>query len=263
MAWLPFIVVAFLAGSIPFGYLIGRAKGVDLRAIGSGNIGATNLGRACGRPFFFVCFVLDFLKGLLPVVGAGWWNGRLGAFVVPAADAWCWLAVVAAAVLGHVFSPWLGFRGGKGVATGLGAVLGVFPALTMPGLGSLAVFLVVLALWRYVSAASIAAAVTLPLWTWYTHAQVETSREAALVARSAPNQRDADSVDAAVPYAGWPFVAVTGLLAGLVVYKHRANIARLSAGTEPMIGRRREGGESTPEAAAAGEGEAFRPGDSP
>ncbi len=238
MTWWLAVVVAFLAGSVPFGYLIGRARGVDLRTVGSGNIGASNLGRVFGRRYFFLCFFLDLLKGYLPVLAAGYFGGVLGSFAVEASQAWWWLAVMAAAVLGHMFTPWLGFKGGKGVATGLGAVLGVFPALAVPGVGALVVFLIVLALWRYISAASIAAAISLPLWTWYAHAQHETLRERQVAESLPPNERDAEAIDRAVPYTGWPFVAVSVLLCGLVVVRHRPNMRRLAEGTEPRIGHR-------------------------
>jgi len=236
--WPLFIAIAFLAGSIPFGFLIGQAKGVDLRTVGSKNIGATNLGRVFGRRFFFLCFFLDLLKGFLPVAIAGHFAGLLGEFAVPTSDAWWWLGVMAAAVLGHMYTPWLGFRGGKGVATGLGALFGVFPPLALPGAGTLVVFLIVLGLWRYVSAASVVAALSLPFWTWYAHAQFETLEERRVAEAAPPNERDADRVKASVPYRGWPFVFVAGTLGGLVVYRHRANLRRLADGTEPKTGAR-------------------------
>lgn len=236
--WLVFIAVAFFAGSVPFGYLIGRAKGVDLRTVGSKNIGATNLGRVLGRRYFFACFFLDMLKGLIPTLVAGHFGGVLGEFAVPASQAWWWLAVMSASVLGHMYTPWLGFKGGKGVATGLGALLGVFPALTVPAVGTLAVFLVVVGLWRFISAGSVAGALTLPLWTWYAHAQYESVQESRLNSQPQFMNTPGTEIDAAVPYMGWPFVIVAGLLAVLVVYKHRANIQRLAAGTEPRIGQR-------------------------
>lgn len=239
MLWPIAILAAFLAGSIPFGYLIGRARGVDLRTVGSKNIGATNLGRVFGRRYFFLCFFLDMLKGLIPTALAGWRAGLLGEFSVPAADAWWWLAVMAATVLGHMFTPWLGFKGGKGVATGLGALLGVFPALALPGLASLGVFLMVLALWRYISAASVTAALTLPVWTWMAHRFVETMQEKELVNSTNPEfYENRAEIDTLIPFMGWPFVLVAGALAALVIYKHRANLARIAAGTEPKLGHR-------------------------
>lgn len=156
--WLLPIAIAFLAGSIPFSLLIGLSRGVDIRTVGSKNVGATNLGRALGPRYFALGFTLDLLKGLLPTLGAGLSHQIVGTFSVPPAQAWPWLAVMSAAVLGHMFSPWVGFKGGKGVATGLGALLGVFPALAVPAVGSLVVFIAVFALWRYVSAASVTAA---------------------------------------------------------------------------------------------------------
>lgn len=238
MTWWPAVIVAFLIGSIPFGYLIGRAKGVDIRALGSGNIGASNLGRVLGSRFFFICFLLDMLKGLIPTLLAGRRAGILGDFAVPADQAWWWLAVMAATVLGHMFSPWLGFRGGKGVATGLGALLGVFPPLTLPAVGALGVFILVLSLWRYISAASVTAAASLPLWTWYAHRQYESFLEMRLAAEPHSASVPAVEIKDAVPFTGWPFVAVAGALGALVIYKHRANLSRLWAGVEPRIGHR-------------------------
>ncbi|MCC5823980.1 MAG: glycerol-3-phosphate 1-O-acyltransferase PlsY [Phycisphaerales bacterium] len=238
MFWPLAVIAAFLIGSIPFGYLLGKANGIDLRTVGSKNIGATNLGRMLGSRWFFVCFLLDMAKGFVPAFIAGHRAGLIGELAVPPGQAAWWLAVLVAAVLGHMFTPWLGFKGGKGVATGLGALLGIFPALALPGIGSLVVFLMVLALWRYVSAASIAAALALPLWTWYAHAQFRNLREQDLIARSGPGQREADAVTLVVPYMGWPFVAVAAVMGLLVVYKHRPNIERLFNRTEPRLGDR-------------------------
>ena len=128
--WL-FIPAAFLCGSIPFGMLIARARGIDIRAHGSGNIGATNVGRVLGRTWGVAVFALDVCKGLAPVLVAGAALGTLGHIAAPARDAWLVLATAAAAILGHVFCPWLRFKGGKGVATSLGALAGVFPVLTI------------------------------------------------------------------------------------------------------------------------------------
>ncbi|MEM9372397.1 MAG: glycerol-3-phosphate 1-O-acyltransferase PlsY [Planctomycetota bacterium] len=235
-SWPLFIAIAFLAGSVPFGYLIGKARGVDLRTVGSKNIGATNLGRTFGRKYFFLCFFLDMLKGLIPTAAAGASMGLLGEFTMPADQAWWWLAVMAAAVLGHMYTPWLGFRGGKGVATGLGAMLGLFPALAVPAAGTLVVFLIVLALWRYVSAASIAGAGSLPFWVWYTHQQHKTLGERRVASQPGFGDVPARDIDAMVPFGGWPFVLVAAALGILVIYKHRTNIARLASGTELKIG---------------------------
>lgn len=214
---LPLIIIAaFLAGSIPFGLLIARAKGVDIRKHGSGNIGATNVGRVLGRRFFFLCFALDLLKGLLPTLAMGAALGALGAFTMSMHDAAWWLGAAVASILGHVFCPWLGFKGGKGVATGLGALLGVFPLLSVAGGVATVVWILAMLLWRYVSLASIIAAITLAptigLAWWLASRQRtgQTTPEPAMLL----------------------FVGIGALLTLLVVWTHRANIGRLRAGTE-------------------------------
>lgn len=214
---LPLIIIAaFLAGSIPFGLLIARAKGVDIRKHGSGNIGATNVGRVLGRRFFFLCFALDLLKGLLPTLAMGWMLGALGAFTMSMHDAAWWLGAAVASILGHVFCPWLGFKGGKGVATGLGALLGVFPLLSVAGGVATVVWILAMLLWRYVSLASIIAAITLAptiglAWWLASRRQIGHT-----------------TLDPAM----FLFVGIGALLTLLVVWTHRANIGRLRAGTE-------------------------------
>ena len=213
--YLIWVSAAFLSGSIPFAVLLGRLKGVDIRKIGSGNPGATNLGRAVGRKWGFLCFVLDVLKGLLPVLLAS-----LLAFeplaetenggVVPAMQ---WVGIAIAAVCGHIFSPWLGFKGGKGVATGLGSTLGLFPVVTLAGVVAFVVWLGVAKWTGYVGLASVVAALSLPLVTGVNGYLLELSPESLAV-----------------------FVALTALLAALVVYRHRGNLARIRAGTEPKAG---------------------------
>lgn len=212
------IPLAFLSGSIPFGLLIARAKGVNIRAHGSGNIGATNVWRVLGRGPGLTCFLLDVLKGLVPTLGAGLAAGLIGDPAPPVPNAWLWLAVAAAAILGHMFSPWIGFKGGKGVATGFGALLGIYPLLTWPALGAFAAWLVVAKISRYVSLASCVAAVSLPAWLFVT---VEALSDA-------PGRHAAAGA----------FYAVVGLLAVVVVAKHRANLGRLLRGTENRIGVR-------------------------
>lgn len=214
--WLAWLVIAYLAGSVPFGLLIGLARGVDIRVHGSGNVGATNLGRVLGRWWGVLCFMLDVLKGLLPVLLGGLALGYVGDATLPVSAAWRWLALGVAAVVGHVFPVWLKFRGGKGVATGLGVVLGFFPVLTVAGIVAAAVWGVTVRTTRYVSVASVSAASSLPVamlaWVFAT----------------------------GYGRAAWlPFTVVTASLAGLVVWRHRTNLARLKAGTEPKIGERR------------------------
>jgi len=218
------IPVAYLLGSVPFGLMVGKLKGVDPRTAGSGNIGASNVGRLLGRKFFALVFLLDLLKGLVPMLLAGRVLGGAG---VEARTYLVWLLVGFAAIIGHMFSAFLGFKGGKGVATSSGVILGLFPYFTVPGAVALAVWAVVLKGTRYISVASITAAVLFPV----SYVMI------ALVC-------------------GWPvfreqlpLLGFSVLVAAMIVYKHRSNIARLRAGTEPRYDAPR------PPAAPAGAGE--------
>ena len=205
------ILLAYLAGSVPFGLLIGLARGVDVRTVGSRNIGATNVLRTVGKPWGALAFVLDFAKGvagaaLAPLLaqallGGGWTS--------PAALAR--LAGGLAAVAGHNWPVWLGFRGGKGVATSAGMLVALAPtAVGLAFLLWLAVFLAT----RYVSLASILAAVALGVLVWVPRF--------------------------AVPGGGVVAPALLSLLALAVIWRHRANIARLAAGTENRFSFRRK-----------------------
>src|SRR4051794_27530067 len=209
------VPAAYLLGSVPFGLLVGLARGVDVRQAGSGNIGATNVGRLLGGKWFAVVFVLDLLKGLAPMLAAG---AVVRFAVADPLTAGLWLGVGFAAIVGHMFSLFLGFRGGKGVATSTGVILGLWPWYTLPGLAAAGVFGVVFWRTRIVSLGSILGAVAFPLayvlvaglgWGWPT-----LGRQ-------------------------WPLLAFAVLMAGLIVYKHRANIARLRAGTELRFGKGR------------------------
>jgi acyl phosphate:glycerol-3-phosphate acyltransferase len=216
--WPVALLAAFLAGSIPTGLLLARARGVDLREHGSGNIGATNVWRVLGRGPGLACFAIDAVKGFVPVLVAGWLAGVLGEARVDPSLAWWWLGTAAAAILGHMFSPWAGFRGGKGVATGFGALLGIAPLLTGPTLGAFAVWVLVAKRTGYVSIASCLSALSLPLWLALT---VEFLGDGV------------DRHSAAVP-----FYIVTALLGAMVLLRHRANLARVVGGTENRIGDR-------------------------
>jgi len=222
--WIVCIAAAYLVGSIPFGVIIGRMRGVNIREHGSRNIGATNVGRVLGRKFGAACFALDLLKGAAPVLGAGLVTGVLGRDPVadgdPATTAWMWwwLAVAAAAVAGHMASVFLGFRGGKGVATSFGAMLAMWPLLTFPALGALVVWYGCLRMTRYVSLSSMTAAISVPLW--YAAGAAPIAGEDVLPALAAAS----------------PPLFVTGALALLVLWRHRANIGRLRRGEEPKIG---------------------------
>ena len=123
LPWVPFVLLAYLCGSIPMGLCIGFSRGMDIRTQGSRNIGATNCGRVLGRPWGVLCFILDVLKGLGPVLGAGLVLGYAGRSDLGSSEAWQWLCIAAAAVLGHVFPVWLKFQGGKGVATSVGMMI--------------------------------------------------------------------------------------------------------------------------------------------
>jgi glycerol-3-phosphate acyltransferase PlsY len=223
-AWLfgPLALLAsFLAGSIPFSLLVGLAKGTDIRKVGSGNVGATNLGRALGKKYFFLGFSLDMLKGLLPVLLASAAFGILGSWQPPL-WATCWiLGCIVASVLGHVYSPWIGFRGGKGVATTFGAVLGLFPLYTITALVGLCVFLFALAIWKYISASSILAGLAMPISVLVIALQVSNWKATSLLTPTT-----------------LLLFGVMALISALVIYKHRSNIARLRAGTEPKVGQR-------------------------
>src|SRR5688500_3543146 len=124
------IPIAYVLGSIPFGLIVGKSKGVDPRTAGSGNIGATNVGRLLGKRFFLLVFLLDLLKGMLPMLAAKW---ILRDAPEEPKTYLLWLLVGFTAILGHMFSLFLGFKGGKGVATSSGVVLGLFPYFTIPG----------------------------------------------------------------------------------------------------------------------------------
>jgi glycerol-3-phosphate acyltransferase PlsY len=222
IVWIACIVGAYLVGSVPFGVLIGKARGIDIRTLGSKNIGATNVGRVLGKKLGLTCFALDLLKGAGPVLIAGLLAGTLGhpPEELTAAQMWLWLAVAAASILGHMASLFLRFAGGKGVATSFGAMLAMWPLLTLPALAALVVWYAMLRIFRYVSLASIAAAISLPLW--YLVSLVPSSGR----------QVVPSIVDGAPP------LIVTTLLAAFVVFRHRANIARLTRGEEPTIGVR-------------------------
>lgn len=211
--WAPFIFLAYLAGSIPFGLLIAKTKGIDIRQHGSKNVGATNVGRVLGKRYGIACFLLDAAKGALPVFLAGFWTKSLGAQDLTPIDAWLWLSIVAAAMAGHMFPIWLRFKGGKGVATGLGALLAIYPVMTISAAGAFVLWVAIVKIFRYVGVASCIGSLSLPLWV--------------LLADLAGWTGQGDKT---------PFYIASTLLAAVVVIKHRGNISRTLAGTEPKIG---------------------------
>lgn len=220
--WSLCIFASYLLGSIPFGLLIGLGKGVDIRQHGSRNIGATNTGRVLGKPWGMFCFALDFLKGVIPVLASGWWMNTLGRTDLPPSTSLLWLAVGVASLLGHVFPIYIGFKGGKGVATGFGVMLATWPSVTLPALTALVVWLVALRIWKMVSVASCLAACALPV---------------SLVALRIAGWPRGEQPPSEAWRAAVPYLVVTTLLAALVVWKHRANLARVRAGTEPKVGQ--------------------------
>ncbi|MCA9285808.1 MAG: glycerol-3-phosphate 1-O-acyltransferase PlsY [Phycisphaerales bacterium] len=211
---------AYLVGSIPFGFLMGRMKGIDIREHGSRNIGATNVGRVLGRRLGIACFVLDAAKGGVPVAVAGMLGGTWGRTPeeIGMTSLWLWLAIACATYAGHVAPVWLRFRGGKGVATGFGALLAMWPVLTVPALVALAVWGGLLATLRYMSVASILAGVSIPITT--------------AVLAVATADRPLAGLREAIP-----LLVVTSALAALTTWRHRTNIERLIRGEEPRISR--------------------------
>jgi len=209
ITWLVcFPIVAYLIGSTPFGTIIARFKGVDLRKAGSGNVGATNVGRVLGAKWGYLCFALDVGKGLLPVLLAGWLLRNQESFPTLIHQA-IWLATGFGAIAGHVLSFWLRFRGGKGVATALGVVVGIYPYFTWPGLCALGLWIVVTLASRYVSLGSIVAAVAfVPLLVAFRFWQVLQL---------------------------WPLGLFALAVCVLIIFRHRSNISRLIKGTENKI----------------------------
>ena len=211
--WL-LVVASYLIGAIPASYIAGRlARGIDLRGHGSGNLGATNTFRVLGARVAAPVMVFDILKGTFPVVAFSQWDGS---------PDWRWeLAYGAAAIVGHVFSIYMRFRGGKGVATSAG----VFGALApWPLLAGFTVWLIVLKVMRMVSAASILAAATVGLLVWIVPTRDE------------------------VRWLGMAIVA-------FVIFAHRSNIGRILKGTEPRFGAKKEPGATVAAAAVTADAE--------
>jgi acyl phosphate:glycerol-3-phosphate acyltransferase len=218
-AWLVLLAaIAYLVGSIPFGLLVGFMHGKDIRLEGSKNIGATNAGRVLGKRFFWIVFFLDMLKSLVPMLIASAIVGSVALADRTALSYALWLGVGVAALLGHVFSLYLKFKGGKGVATSAGVVLGLWPHFTLAGLVAVFAFIVTLMPTRYISLSSIMAAIVFPVA--YCCITVVTGH------------------DLLGPK--WPLLLMSLAVSGLVIYRHRENVKRLLAGTENKVGQRRD-----------------------
>lgn len=189
------VIASYLMGAVPFGLLFARIfSNIDVRNVGSGNIGATNVLRSSGKTAAGLTLLMDMLKGYIPVIAAGFF------FKNEAVTALCG----AAAVLGHNFPLYLGFKGGKGVATGFGVIFGVSPLI---GLACISVWLVAALIWKYSSLSALVAYATYPVLTFFFHSG---SR---------------------------PLRALSLFMAAMIYIRHRANIKRLVDGTEPHIGR--------------------------
>jgi glycerol-3-phosphate acyltransferase PlsY len=209
MRFIAFLLGAYLLGAVPFGFLIAAGHGIDLRKVGSGNIGATNLSRALGKKWAYACFVLDLAKGLLPTLAAGIWLGDIAGTNGLLAR----LAVGCAAIIGHIFPVYLRFKGGKGVATSFGVAIGFWPYYTICAAVALAVWVIFVLIWRYVSLASLAGAVAFPV-AFVIALAVE------------PGWRFSEL---------WPLLIVATGIPVLVFVRHRENIKRLLAGTESKV----------------------------
>jgi glycerol-3-phosphate acyltransferase PlsY len=199
LSYLATAVLAYLCGSVPTGFLVARAKGIDIRKVGSGNMGATNVFRTLGKGPGVLVLLIDAAKGAGPV-----WL-LPGLFVSSGADP-VWLKLISAlgAVLGHNYTCWLGFKGGKGIATSAGVLAALVPQAFLLTLGT---WVVVFAFSRYVSLASVCAASVLPVATVLTRQPL-------------------------------PIIGLNLLLGLLAIWKHKANLQRLRAGTENRIGKK-------------------------
>jgi glycerol-3-phosphate acyltransferase PlsY len=193
-------ISGYLLGSIPTGFLVGKVRGVDIRSVGSGNIGATNVVRTLGKPAGGFVLLADALKGWLAVVVTAtllsrWFSPTASIKTVETYR----IIAGTAAILGHNFTCWLHFKGGKGIATSAGVLIALVPLAVLIAVGA---WIVTLVLGRYVSLASIVAAFVMPFAVWIT------------------------------PHKIAAMIYVTAALAALAIYRHRGNIKRLINGTE-------------------------------
>jgi acyl phosphate:glycerol-3-phosphate acyltransferase len=202
-------VAAYLLGSIPFGFLVAKAKGVDIRSVGSGNIGATNAMRVLGKPAGIFVLLMDALKGYAAVKIFSMFMMKAPPYDDASWHSYYCISVIAGvgAVLGHNYTCWLKFKGGKGIATSAGVYLALAPWAL---LAALVIFILAVLITKYVSVGSIAAAIALAVTVW-----IMTPQNVLLG-------------------------VVTTALAVLAIYKHKSNIQRLMAGTESRLGQKPE-----------------------
>lgn len=202
-------VASYIIGATPFGYFAGRLKGIDIRQHGSGNIGATNVLRVLGKGIGIPVFLLDLLKGLIPVlVTRELADGSQAAAIASGLGS----------ILGHMFTFWLGFRGGKGIATSAGVLFGL---MWLPALIVIGVWIAVFFLTKYVAVASIAGSAVLPFACYFLCRGPEGERLGA-----------------------GPLFWFTVVIALLAIFRHRSNIQRLLNGTENRFGKKPGGGEN-------------------
>lgn len=212
MKFLILTIAAYLLGSVPFAYVLAKAHGKDLYKIGSGNIGATNLARALGKKWGYLCFTLDVCKGLTPMLITRLFiDSPLDAAILS-----LWLLAGIAAILGHIFPIYLKFKGGKGVATSLGVALGAWPYFTICGAIAFATWIAVVLIFRYVSLASVIGAITFPVSLLVISLAIESWRFENI----------------------WPLFIAAVAIPSAVVIRHRSNIKRLLTGTENKINQK-------------------------
>ena len=200
-------LVSYLLGSIPAGYIAGRIAGIDIRHAGSGNIGATNVTRVLGKRYGYPVFIVDFVKGLMAVSMSILIEKR--AQPVSAPTELFGIVAAISCVIGHAFPVWLSFKGGKGVATSMGALFGLMPFVALIGI---AVWVITFEATRYVSVASMTAALAVPISIFILMPLKQTG--------------------------GAVLLYFSICLAALVVFRHRSNLSRLVRGTEPRFKRK-------------------------
>lgn len=204
------IVAAYFIGSIPFGLIVARTRGIDPRTAGSGNIGATNVGRLLGGKFFAIVFILDMCKSMIPMLVASAIVHQIAPESRDRSIHLLWILVGFAAFIGHVYPIYLKFKGGKGVATAAGILLGLWPYFTIPGVVALTVFFITFRMTRVVSLGSIVGSISFPI----LYVIVGLWKKWDVFGRQLP------------------LLVVAVILASMIILKHRSNIARLLSGTE-------------------------------
>ncbi len=209
---MPYLIVfsaSYLCGGIPFGLIIGKCNGVDVRSEGSGNIGATNILRICGKKWGYFCFILDTLKGFIPVII----SKNLPILHQFNHQDYIPIIVITGVVMGHIWSPYINFKGGKGIATSAGALLAINPIATLI---SLFIWYVVFSISRYVSLASIIAAIALPVIALFLDI---------ICGHSSTHVNN-------------PILLFLAILSIIVVIKHKENIQKLLNGTENKFAKK-------------------------